>query len=199
MAHQILQRKHDKQSPVEVGVKKEIGIKFMDLLLRGRKGAPLVIHAFAEKAKQEIRDKQQKKAKRVKAERNPQEESDAARYVDDKGRECAPITAIKKSIISAATAFDDITKVGIRQSIFVDCLVNPGSPLVPIERHDGSPAKGVCRNGWIGVWDAIVSAVTKSPRVTVNREHIITFYVNGSEIKTQSISLIAFKEDTNGK
>jgi hypothetical protein len=126
-------------------IPKEDGIKFMDLTLRGRKGSPLVIHAFAEKAKQEIRDKQQKKAKKVKAERVPQAECDAAKYVDPEGRECAPITALKKAIITSATAFDDLTKVGLRQSIFVDSLDNPGSSLVPITTHDGKPAVGVMR------------------------------------------------------
>lgn len=43
----------------------EVGIKSIEITLRGRKGSPLVIHAFAEKAKQEIRDKQQKKAKKA--------------------------------------------------------------------------------------------------------------------------------------
>jgi len=121
------------------------GIQSIRLTLRGKPGTPLVIHAFAEKAKQEIRDKQQKKAKKAKEERNPQAEFLAARYVDEQGRECAPITAIKKSIISAATAFEDITKVALRQAIFVDSEVAPGSPLVPIERHDGSLAIGVMR------------------------------------------------------
>lgn len=123
----------------------EVGIKSIDLTLRGRKGSPLVIHAFAEKAKQEIRDKQQKKAKKAKEERRPQEEFLAARYVDAKGRECAPITALKKSIISAATAFDDLTKVALRQAIFVDPVASPGSLLVPIEKYDGSPATGAVR------------------------------------------------------
>jgi len=123
----------------------EVGIQSVEFTLRGRKGSPLVIHAFAEKAKQEIRDKQQKKAKKAKAERNPEEEFLAARYVDEEGRECAPITALKKSIITAATAFDDLTKVGLRQAIFVDCLANPGASLVPIEKHDGQPAIGVMR------------------------------------------------------
>ena len=45
----------------------EVGIQTMDLVLRGKAGSPLVIHAFADKAKQEIRDKQQKKAKKAKA------------------------------------------------------------------------------------------------------------------------------------
>ena len=123
----------------------EFGIMSATFTLRGRAGSPLVIHAFAEKAKQEIRDKQQKKAKKVKEERNPREEFLAARYVDDTGRECAPITALKKSIITAATAFDSLTKVALRQAIFVDSLASPGSLLVPIENLDGSKAVGVMR------------------------------------------------------
>jgi len=123
----------------------EGGIQTLALTLRGRPGSLLVIHAFAEKAKQEIRDKQQKKAKKAKEERNPTAEFLAARYVDDQGRECAPITALKKSLISAATAFDDLTKVALRQAIFVDTEVAPGAALVPIERHDGSAAVGVMR------------------------------------------------------
>lgn len=122
----------------------EVGIKKIDVLLRGMPGSPLVVHAFAEKAKQEIRDKQQKKAKKAKEERKPEEECLAARYVDDAGRECAPITAIKKAIVSAASAFDDVTKVGLRQALFVNSKSGPGL-LVPIENHDGSAAVGVMR------------------------------------------------------
>lgn len=123
----------------------EVGIKSIDLVLRGKPGSRLVIHAFAEKAKQEIRDKQAKKAKKAKEERKPREEFLAARYIDDQGRECAPITALKKAIVTAATAFDDLTKVALRQAIFVDPLASPGSMLVPIENHDGSPAIGIMR------------------------------------------------------
>lgn len=123
----------------------EIGIQSIELTLRGRPGAPLVIHAFAEKAKQEIRDKQQKKERKAKEQRNPEAEFLAARYVDERGRECAPITAIKKSIITAATAFDDLTKVGLRQALFVDSIATPGSPYVPIEKHDGTPAVATMR------------------------------------------------------
>lgn len=123
----------------------EVGIQTVELTLRGRPGSPLVIHAFAEKAKQEIRDKQQKKAKKAKEQRDPEAEFKAARYVDEQGRECAPITALKKSIITAATAFDDVTKVGLRQAVFVDSIAVPGAALVPIEKHDGTLAVGVMR------------------------------------------------------
>jgi len=122
-----------------------VGIRTVALTLRGRLGSPLVIHSFSEKAKSEIRDKQAKKAKKAKAERVPQEEFLAARYVDGQGRECAPVTALKKALISAATAFDDLTKVALRQALFVDSIASPGSPLVPIEDHAGKPAVGVMR------------------------------------------------------
>jgi hypothetical protein len=122
-----------------------VGIQQVELTLQGRPGSPLVIHAFAEKAKQEIRDKQQKKAKKAKEQRDPQAEFMAARYVDAEGRECAPITALKKSIITAASAFDDLTKVGLRQALFVDSIAVPGAALVPIETPDGRAAVGVMR------------------------------------------------------
>jgi len=122
----------------------EVGIKTVNMVLRGRPESPLVIHAFAEKAKQEIRDKQQKKAKKAKEERRPLEECEAAKYYDEQGRECAPITALKKAIVTAATAFDDITKVGLRQALFVAPADGPGW-LVPIEDHQGKPVKGLLR------------------------------------------------------
>lgn len=120
-------------------------IQTLKLKLVGRPGSPLVIHAFAEKAKQEIRDKQQKKAKKAKEERNPRAEFLAARYVDAEGRECAPITAVKKAMVSAGTAMDNITKVAIRQAIFAAPTLAPASMLVPIERLDGTAAVGSMR------------------------------------------------------
>ena len=123
----------------------EHGIQRREFRLRGVPGSPLVIHAFAEKAKKEIRDKQQKKAKKAKEERRPEEEFEAAKYIDSQGRECAPIVALKKAIVSAATAFDDLTKVGLRQAIFVAVSGEPSASLVPIEKSDGTPAKGTMR------------------------------------------------------
>lgn len=134
-----------KRAAVVIQQGQQVGIRSVEITLRGKPGSLLVVHAFAEKAKQEIRDKQQKKAKQAKAERVPQAESDAARYVDSEGRECVPVTALKKAIISAATAFDDLTKVALRQAVFVSPTANPGGALVPIERHDGRPAKGQMR------------------------------------------------------
>lgn len=118
-------------------------IQSIDIILRGKPGSPLVVHQFDEKAKREIRKKQAKNAKQAKEARDPQAEFLAARYVDAEGRECAPITALKKAIVSAATAFEDLTKVALRQALFVSPTVAPTSQLVPIEMFDGTPAVGV--------------------------------------------------------
>jgi len=131
------------------------GIQTLDITLRGKPGSLLVIHAFAEKAKEEIRKKQQGRVRKAKEDRAPEEEFKAARYVDGKGRECAPITAVKKAIVTAATAFDDLTKVALRQAIFVSPAADPSSMLVPIEKHDGSPAVGIMRE------DAVTIGINK--------------------------------------
>lgn len=128
----------------------EVGVQKVELVLRNKPGSILVVHQFGEKAKQEIRDKQQKKVKKIKAERKPEAEFVAAKYYDMDGNECIPLTALKKSIVTAATAFEDITKVGLRQALFVEpiavCNVPDNScPLIPIENHDGTPATGMIR------------------------------------------------------
>lgn len=134
---------------------RSIGIQSVDVTLRNKPGSLLVVHAFAEKAKAEIRAKQQKQAKKAKAERVPADESEAAKYIDTQGRECVPITAIKKSMITAVTALDGLTKVALRQAIFVDCVATPGAALVPIELHNGKPAVGTMREDAVTIGNGI--------------------------------------------
>lgn len=121
------------------------GVQRMAVVVRGRPGAPLVVHAFADKAKQEIRDKQQKRAKAAKPERDPEAEYQAAMYLDAQGRECVPVTVIKKALVSAATAMKDLTKVGLRQALFVEPAHDAGAMLIPIQTFAGGQARGVMR------------------------------------------------------
>ena len=120
-------------------------IQKVSLVLTGKPGSILCVHSFSEKAKNEIRQKQQKAAKKAKEVRSPAAEAEAARYVDAQGRECVPVTAIKKSFITAATAMDNLTKVALRQAVFVAPTADPASMLVPIELPNGDSAIGVMR------------------------------------------------------
>jgi hypothetical protein len=120
-------------------------ISKIDLILSGRNAAPLVIHQFSEKAKKSIRDKQAKKSKLAKEVRDPETEFLEARYLDPEGRECAPVTAVKKALVSAGTAMDDLTKVALRQAIFVSPTRAPTAMLIPIETADGEDAVGTMR------------------------------------------------------
>ena len=133
--------KENKSSKAEI----ELSIQKLELTLRNIPGSRLVVHNFSEKAKEEIRQKQQKAAKKAKGARSPESEFLAARVLDEQGREGVPVTALKKAIITAATAFDGITKVALRQALFVAPVVNPTSMVVPIETHEGKPHKGEMR------------------------------------------------------
>ena len=86
-----------------------------------------------------------KRGRTAKATRDPHAEFEAAKYLDDAARECAPVTAIKKAMITAATAMENLTKVALRQAIFVSPTVDRASMLVPIERPDGTAAVGTIR------------------------------------------------------
>lgn len=79
------------------------------------------------------------------ATRDPNSEFLANRYLDAHGRECAPVTAIKKALVTAATAMDNLTKVALRQALFVSPTADPASMMVPIETTDGAAAVGVMR------------------------------------------------------
>ena len=127
------------------GTKTDIGTRKIDLVLRGIAGSPLVVHNFSDKARSEIRDKQQKKAKKAKEERKPEQEFEAAKYYNEKGQECVRVETIKKSMVSAGTAMDNMTKVAIRQALFVQPLTDLTSQLIPIEDYEGKPARGVMR------------------------------------------------------
>src|SRR3990172_1933248 len=59
--------------------------------------------------------------------------------MDGDGSECVRVKELKKALVSAATAFDDLTKVALRQALFVSPLAAPTSPYVPIQLHDANP------------------------------------------------------------
>lgn len=90
--------------------------------------SPLVMHAFGEKAKKEMRDKQQGRAKRKKEAKDPVAEYNEARYRLEDGRDACPTISIKKSLISACRMVEGVPMTLVRQVIHV----NPGTAFLPI-------------------------------------------------------------------
>ncbi len=82
---------------------------------------PLIVHAWSKKATQEMEDSQQKKAKKGREAKDPEEQFRGCLYIDDQGRNCFPARAFKKAMVSATTSIDDkrFPKTKIRQAIFV--------------------------------------------------------------------------------
>jgi hypothetical protein len=104
--------------------------------------SPLIMHAWSSKAKKEILDKQQKKAKNAKQARDPDREYEESIYylapptkdgikrlgtLEDwadvpmeKRRFCFPANAVKSALVDACSFVQDLTKVLARGALFIE-------------------------------------------------------------------------------
>lgn len=81
---------------------------------------PLIVNRWSEKAKREMLDKQQSKARAKKDPKNPIAEYEASRYRLPDGRDGFPATAFKAAIVHAARLFDkSLTQVIMKQTVTV--------------------------------------------------------------------------------
>lgn len=99
--------------------------------------APLIVHNFSEKSKREMLDRQQG-AKRVKVNRDPVAEYEAAFYriADDGGidRYGFPVTAFKASAIGAARYYDkSVSMTALRQYLFFRGILTKADPMPLVE------------------------------------------------------------------
>lgn len=97
--------------------------------------SPLIVHAWGKKAKAMMRAKQQKLAQRAREAKNPEEDFNESRYINDAGQDCLPVIAFKSCAVEAgviAGAF----KTTLRKAFFVG---HPGQDLIPILNADGKP------------------------------------------------------------
>jgi hypothetical protein len=107
-----------------------IAVATYDIPIEGL--SPLIIHAFSEKAKQMMRDKQSGARSRKKLEpKVPEQEAEAAMYRLPDGRTGLPAVAFKAAIVGAARLYDGLTLVETKQLIFVEG--EGPDQLVPIE------------------------------------------------------------------
>jgi len=99
-------------------VLKELNLQTLIIPIVG--DTPLVQHRWSEKAKKQIRDKQQKKAASAKGARDPEQEFRDAMYTDGNGGYCFPAIALKCAMVDAATQLGRVlTKTFLRGAFFV--------------------------------------------------------------------------------
>lgn len=80
---------------------------------------PLIVHAWSEKAKREMLDKQMKKAKGAKEAKSPEEDFQQSLYRIEGGGYGFPSVGFKAAAVTACTSVGGITKVAARQAFRV--------------------------------------------------------------------------------
>ncbi len=80
---------------------------------------PLIVHAWSEKAKKEMLDKQTKAAKGGKEAKDPQRDFEQSLYKIEGGGYGFPSVAFKAAAVTACTSVSGVTKVAARQAFHV--------------------------------------------------------------------------------
>jgi hypothetical protein len=104
-----------------------LNIKMMEVTLVG--DAPLIVHAWSEKAKKEMLDKQMKVAGGGREAKNPLSDFESSMYRFDDGGHGFPSIAFKNAAVTAGTSIAGLTKIAARQafSIMGEDMDIPGS------------------------------------------------------------------------
>lgn len=93
--------------------------------------SPLITHAWSDKARKQIEDKQAGKKTKARDVRDPQAEFEAAKYATADGREGVPAMAFKKALITAAHKDIGCDKTLVRKAVFLRC--EDDTMVVPLE------------------------------------------------------------------
>ena len=89
-------------------------LELMEVTLIG--DSPLITNAWSHKAKQEMLDKQMKKAKPARQAKAPEADFQASLYRLDDGSYGFPSVAFKAAAVTAITSVSGMTKIGARQA-----------------------------------------------------------------------------------
>lgn len=112
------------KKPIEIP---EAKINTVAVTIKGK--APLIMHEWNEKAKKQMRDKQQKKATNKKEARNPEQEYEAAKVKNKKGELAIKSIWIKSAIVDSARFVEDLPMTILRGALFVKGDENGYIPL----------------------------------------------------------------------
>ncbi len=102
------------EGPVEI---KPLAIKTIQIEIIGV--TPLIVHAWSEKARREMLEKQTKKTREKKGVRDPNADYEKAFYHLSDGRYGFPAAAFKAAIVGAARLFEGIPMTLLRPSVRV--------------------------------------------------------------------------------
>lgn len=135
-----------RKKPAEAAAEKTIHIvppQPAKLYLRLWGDSPLVVNAFSNKGKEEMRAKQQKEAKRAREAKDPVAAYNGARYQmkyhDGRMVDGFMAPTVKKALVSACRLLDGIPMTLVRQTVRV---LPAYGELLPIEREPGVPYFG---------------------------------------------------------
>lgn len=95
-----------------------IRIETVQFMLIGN--SPLIVHAWSEKAKRQMLDKQMKRAKQAKEAKDPEADYEACFYRTPTGAYGFPAIGVKAAMISACR-FADLKMVSARGAFHIDC------------------------------------------------------------------------------
>lgn len=94
----------------------KLDIRLMEITIIG--DSPLIVHAWSEKAKREMLDKQLKKAKGAKAAKDPKADFEASLYRLGDGYGF-PSVGFKSAAVTAGTSVAGLTKIAARQAFHI--------------------------------------------------------------------------------
>jgi len=151
--------------------------------------APLIVHAFPEKARKQMLDKQMKVAKGGRDARDPNAEVEASRYRFPDGRDGFPAVGFKSSAVTACTSLSDVTKVAARQAfrVYGEPMNMPGvlenafirTALVPLISHPPSIREDVVR----------LSGPSRSAEMRYRPEYAVWGVILDVQLNPQVISI----------
>lgn len=135
-----------------------IRLGVMRVEIKGR--SDLIVHAWSEKAKNEMRMKQQKQPKAAKEAKDPHADFESSKYKDAQGRDCIKALALKNAIVSAAGVTDGLKMTLLRKAIFVRYSVDEAE-FIPLSYEKCEMREDMVRVG-MGTADLRYRAAYKS-------------------------------------
>lgn len=105
-----------------------LNIQFLKLRLKG--DSSLICHAWSEKAKRQMLDKQMKKAKQAKEAKDPEQDYRDSLYPHPDGGYGFPAVAFKAAAVDACSSIEGVTKVEARGAFHIigDMVKIEGEP-----------------------------------------------------------------------